>query len=496
MKDRARAFGESGGHALLGEPAERGAEGALPPDGPQLRLHRRLGDASPARRAGRRCRARSTRCSWSRARSRSGRTPATSRCAPEPPGYFHRIVKDGLVRGPIVTTRSSHDTAVGRFYPLGAQVRQQLVLGNDLPAYGGIGTFGIQGQAGAVDMPMRAGDLRLRLPARDRSTTSNRARSSATAAARRARTATSPIPKSRMPSGPRCCRRRHCRRRHAVAGRRWPGRDAVAVARRPARRRRAARHAADAAGADAATAAAVARARSVRSDRGDADDDPPSRCRRKPEPARRARAARAGARPALDTQRMDQRRARGPAARRTARRRQVVHGRPRRRHRPARAKRWRLPRSPKRRSFPPESTRSRSRCSSTAPTSRSPTTSGRCASRAPASRATRRASTSRRCTTAPRRSPRRCTRTATSCSSIVDHLRRRRRAAGAGRDGRARTTALGRARAAAARRRRLDRARASAATTASSGAPSRRARACRCSRPQLASAIDAAARAS
>jgi hypothetical protein len=70
-------------------------------------------------------------------------------------GYFHRILEHGLVRGPIVTTRSSHDTAVGRLYPLGAQVKRQLVLGNELPAYGGIGSFGIQGVDGALDMPMR-----------------------------------------------------------------------------------------------------------------------------------------------------------------------------------------------------------------------------------------------------------------------------------------------------------------------------------------------------
>ena len=61
------------------------------------------------------------------------------------------------------------------------------------------------------------------------------------------------------------------------------------------------------------------------------------------------------------------------------------------------------------------STRPRSRCSSTAPTSTFPIRSGRCACRARASRATRRASRSRRATTGPRRSPRRCTRTATSC---------------------------------------------------------------------------------
>ena len=75
--------------------------------------------------------------------------------APGSEGYFHRIVERGLVRGPIVTTRSSHDTAVGRFYPIGAQIKKQLVLGNDFPAYGGIGSFGIQGLGEIRDLPMR-----------------------------------------------------------------------------------------------------------------------------------------------------------------------------------------------------------------------------------------------------------------------------------------------------------------------------------------------------
>ena len=66
--------------------------------------------------------------------------------APGTAGYFHRIVKNGLVRGPIVTTRSSYDTAVGTLLSARrAGARSQLVLGDELPNYGGIGTFGIQG---------------------------------------------------------------------------------------------------------------------------------------------------------------------------------------------------------------------------------------------------------------------------------------------------------------------------------------------------------------
>jgi hypothetical protein len=76
--------------------------------------------------------------------------------APSTAGYFHRIVKDGLVRGPIVTTRSTRDTAVGYFYPLGAQLKKQLVLGTEYPAYGGVGAFGIRGVNSFMDMPIQS----------------------------------------------------------------------------------------------------------------------------------------------------------------------------------------------------------------------------------------------------------------------------------------------------------------------------------------------------
>lgn len=66
------------------------------------------------------------------------------------PGYFHRIVREEMVRGPIVTTRSTYDYAVGRFYPLGAGIAGQVLLG-DLPRYGGLGAFGMQGVNGADD---------------------------------------------------------------------------------------------------------------------------------------------------------------------------------------------------------------------------------------------------------------------------------------------------------------------------------------------------------
>ena len=77
--------------------------------------------------------------------------------APGQPGYFNRILKGGLVRGPIITTQSRFDTAVGRLYPAAARLKSQLVLGDELPRYGGVGTFGIHG-IGTVqeDRPMES----------------------------------------------------------------------------------------------------------------------------------------------------------------------------------------------------------------------------------------------------------------------------------------------------------------------------------------------------
>jgi hypothetical protein len=61
------------------------------------------------------------------------------------PGYFRRVL-DGRVRGPVVTTRSEHDLAVGRWYPWAAGAARQVDLAaGDLPKYGAVGSFGAQG---------------------------------------------------------------------------------------------------------------------------------------------------------------------------------------------------------------------------------------------------------------------------------------------------------------------------------------------------------------
>lgn len=61
-------------------------------------------------------------------------------------GYFRRLANGGVVAGPIVTTRSEHDMAVGSLYPVAAGVARQVAFAaGELPKYGGVGTFGLRG---------------------------------------------------------------------------------------------------------------------------------------------------------------------------------------------------------------------------------------------------------------------------------------------------------------------------------------------------------------
>jgi hypothetical protein len=71
------------------------------------------------------------------------------------PGFYHAIVSGKAVRGPLVTTRSKFDTAVGKFYPIAAGLVGQVDFDTsdeqELPKYGGVGSFGIRGlRAGVV----------------------------------------------------------------------------------------------------------------------------------------------------------------------------------------------------------------------------------------------------------------------------------------------------------------------------------------------------------
>lgn len=83
---------------------------------------------------------------------------------PNEPGYFRVLCQaPRRVEGPIVTTHSRHDRAVGTFYPLGARLGSDRVLGDDdFPEYGGIGSFGSRAQSQAkrwkYSPPMRPTD--------------------------------------------------------------------------------------------------------------------------------------------------------------------------------------------------------------------------------------------------------------------------------------------------------------------------------------------------
>ena len=73
-------------------------------------------------------------------------------------GYYHPLVTDGKVSGPIVTTRSKWDKAVGRFYPLASRMHGSVQFAVGLPKYAGIGAFGIQGLPDVMrsELPMSA----------------------------------------------------------------------------------------------------------------------------------------------------------------------------------------------------------------------------------------------------------------------------------------------------------------------------------------------------
>lgn len=76
---------------------------------------------------------------------------------PTVPGYFRPMgLPPALVRGPIVTTRSRFDQAVGTFFPLGAKLGDDRLLADELPEFGGVGTFGIRGTMASTthDIPV------------------------------------------------------------------------------------------------------------------------------------------------------------------------------------------------------------------------------------------------------------------------------------------------------------------------------------------------------
>jgi hypothetical protein len=70
----------------------------------------------------------------------------------ELPGYFRPLIERDWVAGPIVTTQSCFDRAVGKWYPLGAEAARQMAYQpGGLPRYGAVGTFGLQGKGLEVE---------------------------------------------------------------------------------------------------------------------------------------------------------------------------------------------------------------------------------------------------------------------------------------------------------------------------------------------------------
>jgi hypothetical protein len=149
MKDRARLFGEIGGHRLL-----RTMQQAAGESGRDVRFHlmghsfgcivvsailRGPDGSVPLPRAiDTLFLVQGAMSLWSFCES------ITSR--PSLPGYFRSIIADQKVSGPIVVTLSEHDRAVRKYYPLGAGARQQIAYAlGEFPKYGGIGTFGVRG---------------------------------------------------------------------------------------------------------------------------------------------------------------------------------------------------------------------------------------------------------------------------------------------------------------------------------------------------------------
>jgi hypothetical protein len=146
MKDRACKFGEGGAHQLL-EALRREAVAS----GRDVRFHLMghsfgciVASAMVAGPPG-------SALSVDSLSLVQGALSIWSYCADIPyrpgrPGYFRRLL-DGRVRGPILTTRSAHDRAVGTWYPWAAGAARQVDFAppDELPRYGAIGAFGARG---------------------------------------------------------------------------------------------------------------------------------------------------------------------------------------------------------------------------------------------------------------------------------------------------------------------------------------------------------------
>lgn len=83
---------------------------------------------------------------------------------PGKPGYFHRLLGNGSLGGPLLVTTSKFDRAVGTLYPIAAGVATQVDYApGSWPEYGAIGAFGIRGVDRAQDAKMLPADEDYRL---------------------------------------------------------------------------------------------------------------------------------------------------------------------------------------------------------------------------------------------------------------------------------------------------------------------------------------------
>ena len=161
MKDRAKQFGETGAFRLLQQIQETG--------GAKVRIHL-MGHSFgcivvSAALAGPADRGALSRPIDSLALVQ-GAFSLWSFCSDIPfakgrPGFFRSVVRGNKVKGPIITTMSALDTAVGRFYPLGAGARGDVAFDpGKMPKYGAVGTWGARGPGlEIVDLQMQAADV-------------------------------------------------------------------------------------------------------------------------------------------------------------------------------------------------------------------------------------------------------------------------------------------------------------------------------------------------
>jgi hypothetical protein len=158
MKDRAKSFGESGGFRLLTQIQQAG--------GANVRVHLMGhsfgcivvsatltgpgGSGQLVRPVNTLALMQGALSLWSFCSD----IPSKPGCA----GFFRSIIANRKVSGPILTTISAKDTAVGRYYPIAAGTRGDVQFApGTLPKFGAVGSFGARGPGlNIVDLEMQA----------------------------------------------------------------------------------------------------------------------------------------------------------------------------------------------------------------------------------------------------------------------------------------------------------------------------------------------------